>query len=149
MLRYLTKTEILIKSATPLHKNPAQLNLYHKRLTNFLKEDLLIDLHQNKKAVNKILRGIDFVGYNIKPNRIYLRQNVIRRIFKTSRQKKYGIINYQQVFENYNRKFVSTMNSYLGLLSKTKSFNIRKKICLTSVNLFISCDDNFSKFITY
>ncbi len=132
-----------------LHKNPAQLNLYHKRLTNLLKEDLFIDLHQNKKAVNKISRGIDFVGYNIKPNRIYLRQNVIRIIFKTSRQKKYWIINYQQVFENYNRKFVSTMNSYLGLLSKTKSFNIRKKICLNSVNLFISCDKDFLKLITY
>jgi len=132
-----------------LHKNPAQLNLYHKRLTNLLKEDLFIDLHQNKKAVNKISRGIDFVGYNIKPNRIYLRQNVIRIIFKTSRQKKYWIINYQQVFENYNRKFVSTMNSYLGLLSKIKSFNIRKKNCLNSVNLFISCDKDFLKLITY
>lgn len=131
-----------------LHKNPAQLNLYHKQLTKFLKEDLLLDLHQNKKAVNKISRGIDFVGYNVKPNRNYLRQNVIRRIFKKSRRKKYWIINYQQTFEKFNRKFVSTMNSYLGLLSQTKSFIIRKKICLTSINLFISCDDAFLKLST-
>lgn len=91
---------------------------------------------------------MDFVGYNVKPNRIYLRQKVIRRIFKKSAQRKYTIINYQQIFENFNCKFVSTMNSYLGLLSKTKSFNIRQKICLESVNLFVSCDDNFLKLIT-
>lgn len=131
-----------------LDKNPAQLNSYHKQLTKILKQDMLLDLHQNKKEVNKIARGIDFVGYNVKPNHNYLRQNVLRRIFKKIHLKRYCITKHRQIFENLNLTFVLTMNSYLGLLSKTKSFKIRKKICLKSVNLFISCDDDFSKLIT-
>lgn len=71
-----------------LDKDPQKLNEIHKDLTRFLKERLALDLHQNKKSVNKIERGIDFVGFVAKPYRTILRQKTLKRIFKMIREQK-------------------------------------------------------------
>ena len=46
-----------------LDKDPQKLVEIHKDLTRFLKERLKLDLHSDKKSINKIERGMDFVGF--------------------------------------------------------------------------------------
>ncbi len=65
-----------------LDENPHKLNEIHKDLTRFLKQRLALDLHQDKKSINKIERGIDFVGFVSKPYRIIFRQKNLKRVFK-------------------------------------------------------------------
>ena len=127
-----------------MDKDPKKLNEIHKDLTRFLKERLGLDLHQNKKSVNKIERGIDFVGFVEKPYRTVLRQKTIKRIFQKIREQKYD--------PNWHTKeelqaFVRSMNSYLGILQSINGYNLRRKICLESINLFVSCDREFTKLI--
>lgn len=127
-----------------MHKDPHYLNQIHKELTVFLKENLNLELHQNKKLINKIDKGIDFVGFVVKPYRINLRQKTLKRIFKIIREQKN---NDKWFYEDELVKFVSTINSYLGMIRNTNGYNLRKKICFECINLFIKCDNEFTKLI--
>lgn len=125
-----------------LDKDPHKLNEIHKDLTRFLKERLALELHQNKKAVNKIERGIDFVEFMAKPYRTILRQKTLKRVFKLIREQKE---NPEWFTVEELQKFTASLNSYLGILRNTDGYRLRKKICLLCINLFISCDMEFTK----
>lgn len=127
-----------------MHENPKYLSDIHKELTFFLKERLALDLHRHKKLINKLDKGADFVGFTVKPHRIILRQRTIKRIFKIIREQKN---NDKWFYEKELKRFVCTINSYLGMLRQTNGYNLRREICENSINLFIRCDDEFTKLI--
>lgn len=56
------------------HEDPAVLNSWYVRMDEFLKAQLCLHLHPNKKHLNHADSGIDFTGFIIKPGRNYLRQ---------------------------------------------------------------------------
>ena len=124
--------------------NPRYLAQIHSELTEFLKSRLSLELHQNKKLINKVSKGIDFVGYVIKPNHIILRQRTLKRIFNIIKKYK---ANKEWYLEEQKRKYINTINSYLGMLRQSNGYNLRRKICIESINLFISCDEEFTKLI--
>lgn len=125
-----------------LDKDPQKLNEIHKDLTRFLKEQLNLDLHQHKKSINKVKRGIDFVGFVEKPYRRVMRQKTLKKIFKIIREQK---SNPNWYTTKNLEKYKNTINSYLGMLRSTKGYKLRREICLQSINLFMSCDKNFTK----
>ena len=125
-----------------LDENPRRLNSWHKDLTVFLKEKLRLDLHQNKRELNKISRGIDFVGYVIKPKHMLPRQKTIKRVFKVMKEYKKSTTWFSQFEINSHR---ATINSYLGLFRHINSYNLRRKMCIKSINLFVGCDDEYTK----
>lgn len=125
-----------------MHEDPKYLNSVHKDLTKFLKEKLALELHQHKKLINKVDKGIDFVGFVVKPYRTSLRQKTIKRIFKTIREQK---TNEHWFYKEELERFVSTINSYLGMLRSTNGYIIRKEICARCINLFVTCDEDFTK----
>lgn len=124
--------------------DPKQLNEWHRDLTVFLKERLKLDLHQNKKEINKVERGIDFVGFIIKHGRIQPRQRTLKRVFKLAK-------NYRQSNTWFEKEdlltFRASMNSYLGMLRAVSCFNLRKEICLECRNLFVGCDKDFTRTV--
>jgi len=125
-----------------MHEDPAVLNEWHYNLTVFLKARLKLDLHQDKKEINKIARGIDFVGFVVKPNRTLPRQRTIKRIYnllETFQQSKTWF--YPEELESFR----ASMNSYLGMLRSVQGYNMRKDLCLKCINLFIGCDSEFEK----
>jgi len=128
-----------------LDRDPAKLNAIHKDLTRFLKEHLDLELHRDKRSLNKISRGMDFVGFNIKPNRMYLRQKILKRLFGKIRKYKTSEDWYK---EKNIRDFTNSINSYLGMLRNTNGYNIRKKVCAECVNLFIGCDAEYTKIFS-
>lgn len=125
-----------------MHKDPQFLNFVHKDLTVFLKNRLNLELHQNKKLINRIEKGIDFVGFVVKPHRINLRQKTIKRLFKLIREQKR---NEHWFYKEELIKFTSSVNSYLGMLRNVNGYNMRREVCLQCINLFIKCDEDFTK----
>ncbi|MFH0702795.1 MAG: RNA-directed DNA polymerase [bacterium] len=127
-----------------LHEYPKQLNEWYDAIDNFLQTRLKQKLHPHKKAVNTIFSGIDFVGYAVKPNRIYIRQRTIKRAFKVvSRWKN----NSDKFNQSFLKRMRATINSYLGMLQNVNGYNLRKSICCKIFTLFIHPDKNFSKLI--
>lgn len=56
------------------HEDPNVLNEWYEQIDDFLKTRLQLHLHPNKKHMNRVDKGVDFVGFVIKPGRTYLRE---------------------------------------------------------------------------
>ncbi|MBQ8168385.1 RNA-directed DNA polymerase [bacterium] len=123
-----------------LDTDPQKLNEIHNDLTRFLKKRLDLNLHQNKKSINKTERGIDFVGFVQKPYRCVMRQKTLKKVFRKIREFKASPTWYESM-----QDYVNSINSYLGMLRNTNGYKLRKKICCMSINLFIGCDEDFTK----
>jgi RNA-directed DNA polymerase len=100
--------EILLSSIVPIR--------------DFLKEELGLDLHPDKIVLQHISKGIDFLGYYIKPTHTLVRQKVVKR-FKyklyTKRDSEDGF---------FSLSDISMIQSYLGHFSHCNSFNLRRKL---------------------
>ncbi|HSA06364.1 MAG TPA: RNA-directed DNA polymerase [Candidatus Gastranaerophilales bacterium] len=127
-----------------LHDSPQQLNEWYNKINEFTKNRLKLKLHPYKKAINTVFSGIDFVGFIVKPNRIYLRKLTIKRAFRS-------VKDWQSNSARFNtdtlKSFRSTINSYLGMLRQAKGYKIRIDLCNLVNNLFIQPDINFSKLV--
>ncbi len=84
------------------------LRLLIPQINNFLKSELKLTLHPNKITINKLRRGIDFLGYVILPHYIILRTKTKKRMLKRVSDK--------------------NLASYLGLLKHCSGYKIIKMI---------------------
>lgn len=62
-----------------LGKNAEELKVLRNIIDNFLGNRLSLKLNIKKCRIQPIARGIDFLGYFLKPDRIYARRKVVKR----------------------------------------------------------------------
>lgn len=109
-----------------MDESPDRLNYCYDKIAEFLSQELLITLHKDKKTVNLVSNGIDFVGYVAKPNRFLLRQRTLRDIFRLIRRYENGVYD---LGENVLEWLYFVFNSYLGMLRAVNGYSLRKYIC--------------------
>jgi len=109
-----------------LDESPQRLNYCYDEIAKFVKENLALELHKNKKSLNLISNGMDFVGYKIKPHRIFLRQKTINKMFHAA--KLFTDAKADLKIDEIE-KYYATFNSYLGQLRSVNGYNLRKKLC--------------------
>ena len=104
-----------------------------------MKEELLLELHMGKTRIINSNYGVEFLGAYIKPNRIYISNQCLRRIKSQLYDPKY--------VEN-NKNLIASINSYLGLFTHYKSNNIKKSLFLNLPKLLEMGEFNadFTKF---
>lgn len=91
-------------------------------IKNFLKQSLDLDLHPNKITLQHVSKGIDFLGYFIKPTHTLVRQKVVKR-FKDKLYK------YRDSEDGlFNVCHISMMKSYMGHFGHANSFNLKNKM---------------------
>lgn len=90
-------------------------------IKGFAETNLLLTIHPDKIYIQECHKGVQFVGANIKPFRIYCGNRALSKFFKALNVK----------YFNYDEKlldaYVSSVNSYLGLTRHYKTYKIRKK----------------------
>lgn len=109
-----------------MDESPQRLNYCYNEIAKFVKEHLALELHTKKKSINLISNGIDFVGYKIKPHRIFLRQKIMNKMFDEIKQ--YKEKNMDITIAELD-KFYAKINSYIGQLRCVNGYNLRKKVC--------------------
>jgi len=100
-------------------------------IKNFLNDKLHLTLHPKKIYFQHYSKWVQFLGTFIKPYRTYIRKRTIGKFNNK--------IDY--IFSDL-QKWLSTINSYLGLCKHHKSFKIRKKIC-EKLSDYYSFNPNF------
>ncbi|MCX6280050.1 MAG: RNA-directed DNA polymerase [Bacteroidetes bacterium] len=108
-----------------VHPDKEYLKSLIPELTGFLHSRLQLTLHPKKIYFQHYSKGVKFLGAVILPNRIYIadrtkgnfyeaiqRQNVIARRHKPTRDEK--------------AQFLSSMNSYLGIMRHYRTYRLRK-----------------------
>jgi hypothetical protein len=97
-----------------LGKSGKELNIVYTNMIKFVQNNLKLNFHPNKKEINLIDHGVNFVGYIIKPYCKYLRRTIINNLYKKCKEKK-----------DFN-SLRATVNSYFGMLTNVNGFKERK-----------------------
>lgn len=81
-------------------------------------DELGLELHQGKIHIQEVHKGVEFLGVFVKPYREYISNRTLERV-----QKKLGEVDLR------NRDAaLRTVNSYLGIMSHTASYNLRQSM---------------------
>ncbi len=99
------------------------------KIDTFLLDSLNLSIHPKKVILQEVSKGVDFLGYLVKPTHTLVRRKVVARLRKKMWKKDCGI---------------AVLNSYFGHFLHASSYGLRKAIC-EKMNLSYSSD--FRKFI--
>jgi RNA-directed DNA polymerase len=99
-------------------ENGSDLNNCYGSMDNFAEQKLGVRFHSNKKQINMVDHGINFVGYIIKPYCKFVRRSTINNLYKTLKHKHTFL------------QLRPSVNSYFGLLKHTNGFKERKSVAI-------------------
>lgn len=114
--RYVDDFYVVSESCTFLH-NVA------KKAEEYLKRELRLGVNRGKTKIYLSTQGVDFLGGYIKPGRVYISAQSLRRMKRQMRK----------LGELEDEDALASINSYLGVLSHFKTYNIRRSLIATGV----------------
>lgn len=133
-----------------VHTNKAYLKSLIPIISKFLKTELHLKLHPKKIYLQHYSKGVSYIGGFIKPNRIYVSKRTKGNFHEAIQKQNKLIENTKKPSKAEKQMFLSSMNSYLGILRHFKSHKLCKYYILEklSKNWFIhfSVNNNFTKF---
>ncbi|PKG43946.1 RNA-directed DNA polymerase [Psychroflexus sp. MES1-P1E] len=133
-----------------VHSNKAYLKGLIPVIASFLKKELHLKLHPKKIYLQHYSKGISYIGGFIKPNRNY--------VSKRTKGNFYDAIHYQNKLLEHTinpnnaekQLFLSSMNSYLGILGHYTSYKLRKLYVSERLSkkwlTHFSVNNSFTKF---
>jgi hypothetical protein len=108
-----------------LGKSRGELKYMRNKISFFLKENLDLELNSKKTKRQSINKGIDFLGYFVKPSYTLIRQRVVKKF-------KYKLCALNQILDSRLKtadpKILAMVNSYYGHFKHAFSFNLRRDI---------------------
>jgi len=93
----------------------SELHELYEKMAVFADQQLGLKFHPNKKEINRVDVGVNFVGYIIKPWCKYIRRSTIDNMYKRTAA--------QHDFESLR----ATVNSYFGMLRNADAYSERKR----------------------
>jgi len=111
-----------------VHSDKSNLESIIPHLSNFLFSHLKLKIHPNKKVLKSVNEGIPFLGQIIKPHRTYIGHRTKNNFYQVIQEinKVMAVVphfTWQQLCD-----IRATLNSYLGYMQHTNSFNLRKSM---------------------
>lgn len=108
------------------------------RVKDFLQSEIGLQLHDGKQTITDVRQGVEFLGAYIRPWRIYTANATLRRIEKNMRS-----VDYRR-----RNSTARTVNSYLGIMQHTASYNQRRRLFMHKELLRIGhFNDDMTKFM--
>ena len=108
-------------------------------LSEYIEKELHLEINPAKTKIYESTKGVDFLGGFVKPRRIYISNQSLRRM--KGQMVKLGGLGQDDAF--------ASINSFLGTLSHFKTFNIRKHLVgiglIPDCSSFAALDDNLTK----
>ena len=88
------------------------------KVREFLANELGLQLHMGKLHVREVSQGIEFLGAFVKPYRDYISNKTLERITRNIRTMDLRDVNHVE----------ASVNSYLGVLSHSSSYNVKREL---------------------
>jgi RNA-directed DNA polymerase len=99
------------------------------KMSDFLKKELFLGLHNDKIYFQPVKHGVKFLGNYIHPYRLHIINRTLGRMINRIRgfeeMASHGELNGMQL-----KNMVNVLNSYMGFLVQTRSYRIRHDITL-------------------
>ena len=120
-------------------------------ISKFLKTELHLKLHPKKIYLQHYSKGVNYIGGFIKPNRIYVSKRTKGNFYEAIHKQNKLIENTTNPSKAEKLLFLSTMNSYLGILRHFKSYKLCKLYISTGLSkkwfTYFTMNTNFAKFV--
>ncbi len=123
-----------------LNQDKQQLLYWQQRIQEFLLQKLKLTLNPTKTKIASIYQGVDFVGYLVKPNRIYVRNKTVNQV-KTilncfnrgllwvhNHQRQEAVAFKTKPTPKQIKYLQAALNSYYGHFRQADSFKLRKHL---------------------
>lgn len=110
-----------------VHQDKEYLKSLIPVISKYLNDELKLKLHPRKIYLQHYSKGVKFLGTVIKPNRIYI-ANRTKGNFYNAIEKQNKIIQDHKPTKEDKAAFLSSMNSYLGIMKHYKSYKLRKRM---------------------
>jgi RNA-directed DNA polymerase len=110
-----------------IHPDKEYLKSLIPILSNFLLSTLQLTLHPKKIYLQHYSKGVKFLGTVIKPNRIYIANRTKGNFYKAI-QKHNEVVRISKPTKAELISFLSSMNSYLGIMKHYKTYKLRKRM---------------------
>jgi len=111
-----------------VHQDKEHLKSVIPILGRYLKDNLQLELHPKKIYLQHFSKGVNFLGAVIKPHRIYVRNRMKGNFYKKLHHWNEIISKEQKLSEEDKRRFMTCVNSYLGMFKQYNTFKLRKKL---------------------
>ncbi len=133
-----------------IHPDKDYLKLCISHIRNYLKEQLYLELHPDKIYLQHFSKGVKYLGAVIKPHRIYI-ANRTKGNFYAAIEEQNIIVRDHKPTKEEQKAFLSSMNSYLGILKHYKTYKIRRKMILENLSAwwwnYVYLSNNIGKFV--
>jgi len=116
-----------------VHEDKAYLKSLIPILSTFLLSTLQLTLHPQKIYLQHYSKGVKYLGAVIKPHRIYI-ANRTKGNFYASISKHNEIVRAHKPTKQEKDAFMSSMNSYLGIMKHYKTYKIRKTMLKKNIS---------------
>ncbi len=116
-----------------IHPDKKYLKMIIPLLTSYLSTTLQLTLHPKKQYLQHYTKGVRFLGTVIKPNRIYI-GNRTKGNFYMAIQKQNKVVENNFIQLEQLNQFLSSMNSYLGIMKHYKTYRLRMGMLLKYLN---------------
>jgi len=110
-----------------IHRDKEYLKSLIPVLSNFLLSTCELILHPDKIYLQHFSKGVKYLGAVIKPHRVYI-SNRTKGNFYSAIEKQNQIARDHKPSTEEQESFLSSLNSYLGIMKNYRSYNLRKKI---------------------
>ena len=111
-----------------IHENKEYLKNLIPLLANFLQDNLKLTLHPNKIYLQHYTKGVTYLGAVIKPHRIYTAKRTKANFYNAITKWNIIIRKQKKLQKEDLDLFISSINSYLGILKHYKTYKFRKKM---------------------
>jgi RNA-directed DNA polymerase len=115
-----------------VHKEKDYLTSLIPVIKEYLNADLQLTLHPNKIYLEHYRKGVQFLGVVIKPGRTYIASRTAGN-FKAAIEKQNNIARMGKPSITQQSTFLSTMNSYLGIMKHYNTYWVRKEMIYDNV----------------
>ena len=118
-----------------VHSDKNYLKAILPRIAGFLNNNLNLNLHPKKIYLQHYSKGVKFLGVVIKPNRIYVGKRIKANFYDAIKRQSQLAMDHKPGSEELTR-FLSSMNSYLGIMKHYQSYRIRKKMLFKNLSVW-------------
>lgn len=149
-----------------LSQDKEELKKWLREVSHFLKERLDLELNPKKQILQPVDKGIDWLGYIVRPDHILVRRKVVGRLKQKLYHFNKTLLRYPEVsfkqdqrmlpFKEYApdlseiQKMLSVINSYYGHFRKADSFRLRRHLYQNDFGFLVKYlepkDDTFCVF---
>lgn len=120
-----------------LHEDKSLLNEWRINIGHFLRERLDLSLHPRKQSIFPVKHGIDFLGYVVWQDHVFVRKRVVKALknklwhfnkYIARKNMEHPTTLWTPELCDDFRKIYAAINSYYGLLRHANSFRLQKHI---------------------